>query len=81
MSVKAGQVQSGIWCAAVLIRNTGRLKPSCGLILDWNLEGRRWEAWPATPPSAPRGVFHRGRAPLCTGFDRDPVAGSPIWAI
>src|ERR1035438_10244556 len=30
----------------------------------------RWEAWPATPPSGPRGVFHRGQAPLCTGFRR-----------
>ncbi|MAO79761.1 MAG: hypothetical protein CMH82_03685 [Nocardioides sp.] len=28
----------------VLIRNTGRLKPSRGLILDWKREGRRWEA-------------------------------------
>src|SRR5450755_3620388 len=30
----------------------------------------RWEAWPATPPSGPRGVFHRGQALLCTGFRR-----------
>jgi len=29
----------------VLIRNTGRLKPSRGLILDWKREGRRWKPW------------------------------------
>lgn len=28
----------------MLIRNTGRLKPSRGLVLDWKREGRRWEA-------------------------------------
>jgi len=28
----------------VLVRNTGRLKPSRGLILDWKREGRRWQA-------------------------------------
>lgn len=42
----------------VLIRNTGRLKPSRGLILDWKRDGRHWEAlvvWHATtpPPSNP----------------------------
>lgn len=53
---------------AVLIRSTGRVKPSRGLILDWNLEGRRWEAWPATPLSAPPGVFHRGPVAALQGF-------------
>jgi hypothetical protein len=28
----------------VLIRNSGRLKPSRGLVRDWKREGRRWEA-------------------------------------
>ncbi|GGD10680.1 hypothetical protein GCM10007231_06810 [Nocardioides daphniae] len=33
----------------VLIRNTGRLKPSRGLILDWKREGRRWRpSWSGT---------------------------------
>lgn len=29
----------------VLIRSTGRLKPSRGLILDCKRDGRGWEAW------------------------------------